>query len=177
MEAVPGCKRAVAEAIKILSSKGYEVVPFQPPDLDLVQEDFFRFMLADLGRNNLVRWKGEILDQSIEINNIVYKVPFWIRKTLGKLVFKYISPSMSRIAPCAHHFAGDLWNGIKDAEQRKEKILNAWKEAGVDVLICPGFLFPGNTFEKIDWKNKQFIFMIKQITLFILTCLNYHQSF
>ena len=148
MEAVPGCKRAVAEAIKILSSKGYEVVPFQPPDLDLVQEDFFRFMLADLGRNNLVRWKGEILDQSIEINNIVYKVPFWIRKTLGKLVFKYISPSMYRIAPCAHHFAGDLWNGIKEAEQRKEKILNAWNEAGVDVLICPGFLFPGNIFEK-----------------------------
>ena len=144
MEAVPGCKRAVAEAIKILSSKGYEVFPFQPPDLDIVQKDFFRFMLADLGRNNLVRWKGEILDQSIEMNNIVYKVPFWIRKTLAKLVFRFISPSMYKLADCAYHFAGDLWNGIKEAEQRKEKILKEWNKAGLDVLICPGFVFPGS---------------------------------
>ena len=81
MEAVPGCKRAVADAVKLLASKGYEVVHFQPPNLDVAQKDFFRFILADLGRNNLVRWKGEILDQSIEINNLVYKVPFFIRKT------------------------------------------------------------------------------------------------
>ena len=149
MEAVPGCKRAVAEAIKILSSKGHELVPFQPPDLDVVQEDFFRFMLADLGRNNLVRWKGEILDQSIEINNLVYKIPFWIRKSVAKFVFKFVSPSMYRLADCAYHFAGDLWTGIKKAEQRKEKILNAWKEAGIDVLICPGFLFPGNPMKNL----------------------------
>ena len=143
MEAVPGCKRAVAEAVKLLSTKGYEIVHFQPPDLDLVHRDFFRFILADLGRNNLVRWKGEILDQSIEINNIVYKIPFWIRKTVGKFILKFFSHSMARLCDCALHFTGDLWNGMKEAEDRKEKILNAWKEAGIDIVIGPGFTFPG----------------------------------
>ena len=143
MEAVPGCKRAVAEAVKMLSSKGHEVIHFQPPDLDIVQEDFFRFILADLGRNNLRRWKGEILDQSIEINNIVYKLPFWLRKSVAKCIFNVISPSMARLADCAYHFTGDLWLGIKEAEDRKENILNAWNEAGIDIVIAPGFKFPG----------------------------------
>ena len=125
------------------------MIHFQPPDLDLVQEDFFRFMLADLGRNNLVRWKGEILDQSIETNNLVFKTPFWIRKTIAKFLFRFISPSMYRLSDCAYHFTGDLWNGIKESEQRKEKILNAWKNAGIDVLICPGFAFPGDYFPNV----------------------------
>ena len=128
------------------------MIPFQPPDLDLVQEDFFRFMVADLGRNNLVRWKGEIVDQCNEINNLAYKVPFWIRKTVGRFVFRFISPSLYRLADCAYHFTGDLWNGLKASEQRKEKILNAWKKAEVDVLICPGFAFPGDYFE--DYPRK-----------------------
>ena len=33
-------------------------------------------MLADLGKNSLEVWKDEVLDQSIEVNNLVYKVPF-----------------------------------------------------------------------------------------------------
>ena len=144
MQAVPGCKRAVAEAVQMLSSKGFETVHFQPPNLDIVQEDFFRFILADLGRNNLVRWRNEILDQSIEVNNIVYKLPFWLRKSVAKFIFRFCSPSMERLADCALHFTGDLWMGIKEAEDRKEKILKAWKEADIDIVIAPGFTFPGN---------------------------------
>ena len=40
---------------------------------------FARFMLADLGKNSLEVWKDEVLDQSIEVNNLVYKVPFIFR--------------------------------------------------------------------------------------------------
>ena len=36
-------------------------------------------MLADLGKNSLEVWKDEVLDQSIEVNNLVYKVPFIFR--------------------------------------------------------------------------------------------------
>ena len=100
-------------------------------------------MLADLGRNNLVRWKGEILDQSIEVNNLVYKIPFFLRKSIFKCIFNLISPSMAHISDCALHFSGDLWNGIREAEDRKAKILKAWNDAGIDIVIGPGFGFPG----------------------------------
>ena len=143
MEAVLGCKHAVAEVVKMLTSKNNESIHFQPPDLDIVQEDFCRFIEAHFGRNNLRPWRGEILDQSIEINNIVYKLPFWPRKSVAKCIFNLISPSMARLADCAYHFTGDLWLGIKEAEDRKEKILNAWNEAGIDIVIAPGFTFPG----------------------------------
>merc|ERR1712110_1091184 len=83
-----------------------------------------------------------ILAPSIEINNIVYKLPFWLRKSVAKCIFDVISPSMARLADCAYHFTGDLWLGIKEAEDRKEKILNAWNEAGIDIVIAPGFTFP-----------------------------------
>ena len=149
MEAVPGCKRAVAEAVKLLSSRGYEVIQFQPPDLDIAQKDFFRYVLGDLGRNNLVRWKGEILDQSIEVNNIVYKIPFWLRKSVGKFILQFVSRSMTVLADCSYHFTGDLWNGIKETEARKEKLLKAWNQAGVDIVIGPGFIFPGENTDTI----------------------------
>ena len=90
-----------------------------------------------------MKWKGEILDQSIEVNNLVFKVPFFVQKIISKLIFKYVSPSMARVAGLGLSFTGDLWNGIKEAEDRKEKILNAWKDEGIDIVIAPGFTFPG----------------------------------
>ena len=149
LEPVPGCKRAVLEAVNILSAKGHDIVHFQPPDLDAVQRDFFNFVLADLGRNNLVRWKGEILDQSIEVNNLVYKIPFFLRKSIFKFIFNLISPSMAHIADCSLNFSGDLWNGIRDAEDRKAKILKSWNDAGIDIVIGPGFGFPGNNLSSL----------------------------
>ena len=136
----------MSEAVKVLSSKGHELVHFQPPHLVDIYKDFFRFLQADLGRNNLARWSGDVLDQSTVRNSRAYKVPFWLKKTLFKFIFKFVSPSLEQIIDCALPFSGDLWTGIKEAEDRKAKVLKAWNDAGVDIVIGPGFAFPGKQF-------------------------------
>ena len=140
--AVFGCQRAVRLASEMLRSKGFEVVHFQPPDLDEVFMDFFRFMLADSGKNSLEVWKGEILDQSIEVNNFVYQLPDMLRKKIFGKMIGLVSSSMGKISPLGLSFSGDLWNGLKAAEDRKVKILQKMKSLGIDVIIAPGFTFP-----------------------------------
>ena len=38
-----------------------------------------RFLSGDLGKTSLEVWKDEVLDQSIEVNNLVYKLPLILR--------------------------------------------------------------------------------------------------
>ena len=84
-------------------------------------------------------WKDEVLDQSIEVNNLVYKVPFCLRKTLFKLFFDLTSPAMAKVAPRGLNNSARLWKGLEECEARREAHLRAWVEQGIDVVIAPGF--------------------------------------
>ena len=140
--ATPGCKRAVKVAVDLLAAKGHTVVHYQPADMVELVKDFFRLILADLGANSLEVWKDEVLDQSIEVNNIIYKVPYAVRITVLNLLFNIFSPSMAKLAKCSLHVTADLWKGMKELDQRKTEFLNAWKEQELDILIAPGFVYP-----------------------------------
>ena len=59
-----------------MAAQGHEVVAFYPPNLGEFARDYFNFALADLGKLSLQDWEGEVLDQAIEGNRIVHKVPF-----------------------------------------------------------------------------------------------------
>ena len=63
----PACKRAVEVAIEALDAAGCEIVYFKPPNLEDVILFFFDHILADGGANSLEMWKGEILDQVIQL--------------------------------------------------------------------------------------------------------------
>jgi len=140
--AVPGCRRAVQVAVESLRSRGHEVVHFQPPHLTQLVRDFFNFMLADLGQTSLDVWKDEILDQSIEVNNLIYKMPFAIRKTLFKFLLDIFAPSMGKLADCGLHKTCDVWMANEEFQQRKADFLEAWQNQGLDVVIAPAMVAP-----------------------------------
>jgi len=96
-------------------------------------------MLADLGQNALEVWKDEVLDQSICVNNLVYKIPFCLRSTLFKYFFDLTSPSMAKVAAAGLNNAAHLMKGLEECEARREAHLRAWVEAEIDVVIAPGF--------------------------------------
>lgn len=90
----PACKRAVEVAIEALDSAGCEIVYFKPPHLETIIHFFFDHILADGGANSLEMWQGEILDQAIEVNNLVYKTPRWIKRLLAKPILALTSNIM-----------------------------------------------------------------------------------
>lgn len=99
-------------------------------------------MLGDAGKTHLEKWKGEILDQSIEMNNIVYQCPLFLRRTLMTWLVTKLTPTMGNLGKCGYTFTGDLWQGLIESDVRKTQILNEWRDAEIDVIIAPGFTFP-----------------------------------
>merc|ERR1711976_1024098 len=63
----PACKRAVEVAIEALDGAGCEVVYFKPPNLEVMINFWADHILSDRGANSLEMWKGEIIDQAIEM--------------------------------------------------------------------------------------------------------------
>ena len=49
------------------------------PDCKSIVIVVIRFLSGDLGTTSLEVWKDEVLDQSIEVNNLVYKLPLILR--------------------------------------------------------------------------------------------------
>ena len=58
---------------------------------------FVDHVLADGGANSLELWQGEILDQAIEVNNLVYKIPMWLKKLLFVPIFALTSNIMKNV--------------------------------------------------------------------------------
>lgn len=93
----PACKRAVEVAIETLDAQGCEVVFFRPPHIENMIDFFISHMLADEGVNSLELWKGEILDQAIEVNNLVYKTPRLLKWCLLLPLFSFFSKMMVKM--------------------------------------------------------------------------------
>ena len=93
----PACKRAVEVAIEALDAQGCEIVFFKPPHLENMIDFFISHMLADEGVNSLEIWKGEILDQAIEVNNLVYKTPRIFKWCLLLPLFAMFSKMMVKM--------------------------------------------------------------------------------
>jgi len=138
----PACKRAVEVAIEALDGAGCEVVYFKPPNLEVMMNFFFDHVLADGGANSLEMWKGEILDQAIEVNNFVYKVPMWLKKLLFKPIFALTSNIMKNVTTRGLLKTKDLWKSVEKLEGLTVDILSLWQQKEIDVIIAPGFVFP-----------------------------------
>ena len=147
---VPGCKRALSEALKRLDIAGHHIVHFEPPDLDKVVDQWFSHILADRGKNALREWEGEILDQSLETNKYILRCPIWLRKYALKVI-GLLSPLTARCAlqacsPTSVHLTHQFWDSIKTTDDRIQKILEKMNQEEIDIILAPGFVFPGTIF-------------------------------
>jgi len=138
----PACKRAVEVAIEAVSGAGCEIVYFRPPNLEVISHYFFDHMLADAGANSLPMWKNEILDQAIEVNNLVYKIPLWIRRNIIGPLLRLLSPIMSDVSSRGLTHSKDLSISLRKLDEIIHEILTTWQNQNIDVVIAPGFAFP-----------------------------------
>ena len=144
---VPGYKRALSDALKRAEIAGHQVVPFQPPDLDKAVDQWFCHVLADRGKNALQQWEGEILDQSIEVNQFVFKCPIWLRRIILNITGLF-SPLTARgaLAACSPRsvsLTAQFWDSMQTINERIAKILEKMNQEQIDVILAPGFAYPG----------------------------------
>ena len=84
--AIPSCRRAVREAVTLLQQSGHTLVKFEPPGLKELQYLYFHHSLADGGSNALKWLEGDVIDQSIQVNMLVWKLPKWFKDTVVRFV-------------------------------------------------------------------------------------------
>lgn len=139
--ATPGCRRAVREVVDKLHAAGHIVEQWRPPGLKELMEVYNEFMLADKGHHALKAWKGEVIDQAIEVNSINYKTPWLVKRLLSPLI-GLISKKSQQLFNAGPALSRDLWveNGKKDTTIYL--LTKEWEEKGFDVVLCPGFSFP-----------------------------------
>lgn len=106
-------------------------------------------MLADEGKTLLAAWKGDILDQSVLTNSLVYKVPMWLRKTVFKWLSSFVSPTFSRCFSLGENHSFGLWRSVKVSKDLRYQLVKEMDQAGVDVLLAPGFSGPGEDILRI----------------------------
>ena len=73
------------------------------------------------------------------------QIPMWVRKTLMKWVTWYISPLFSDSFSRGENYTVDLWRSVKETKGMAFQFVKEMDEAGVDVLLTPGFPGPGAT--------------------------------
>ena len=80
--------------------------------------------------------------QAIEVNNLVYKIPMWIKKCLFTPIFALTSKLMKNVATRGLLQTKDLWKSVEKLDGLAVEVLSLWQQKEIDVIIAPGFTFP-----------------------------------
>ena len=139
--ATPGCSRAVREVVDKLKEAGHEVIQWTPPGLFDAFLATVDFILADQGYHSLQAWDGEILDQAIELNAIVYKTPQLLKWLLSPIL-KFFSYRHHYIFTSGVKYSRDLWVTNAQKDRMTYDFMDAWNKEDFDALLCPAFSFP-----------------------------------
>ncbi|XP_023344205.1 fatty acid amide hydrolase 1 [Eurytemora carolleeae] len=139
--ATPGCKRAVREVTEKLEEAGHHVQEWKNRDHSEIANVFNEIMLSDGGYHSLAAWKGEILDQSIEMNVLRFKTPLFLHG-LVSFLSGLVSQKLKLLWDAGPIKTKDLWlvNGSKD--RLITEFVSDWNNHDFDIVICPGFPFP-----------------------------------
>ncbi len=140
----PAVKRAIAEGIEGLKSRGATVVELQPPNtLDLVKS-YFAIASADGGRDFRRLLKGSTLD--VEVARLVRlaALPRWSRPLVAMLALApFGKQKMASIFKASGpRSANSLWQLTYQAAKQVGQVFQSWDEAEVDVVLCPTHATP-----------------------------------
>ncbi|XP_070572442.1 vitamin D3 hydroxylase-associated protein-like [Ptychodera flava] len=140
---VPACQRAVTMTVEALKKAGHKLIPFQVPSFSETENDtagghVFTLLHADGNKLWFGHLEGEQVDKHIATqiaHTTVVSLKHWLKW-----------PFMSERMKTGYHSAagGDrktskLFSDYSKRNEYVSKFISAWKEAQIDVLLCPAF--------------------------------------
>ncbi|XP_072366783.1 fatty-acid amide hydrolase 1 isoform X2 [Scyliorhinus torazame] len=135
----PSMKRAVVETKQLLEEAGHTLVPFTHLRAQYAwNELILRGMGADGGATLVQRFKGDIIDPTLNDLFMIQKLPKLLKRIIGFL----LKPFCPRIAETCRYLSGvrsidELWKLHTAIEAYCEEYISKWKSANLDVLLCP----------------------------------------
>eukprot|EP00092_Neocalanus_flemingeri_P020758 GFUD01022493.1.p1 GENE.GFUD01022493.1~~GFUD01022493.1.p1 ORF type:complete len:590 (-),score=122.08 GFUD01022493.1:119-1888(-) len=148
--AASACKRAVHEVVKLLEDDGHEVVQWTPPMLPEMLDTFNKIIFADGGRHTLDILTNEILDDSIKELTYKYRCPSWL-KTFLRPIIGMFSKTLAFFFTAGPFSGSEAWTHNATMDTLIYQFTRLWQDAGLDVLICPGMVYPAFPPEHGHW--------------------------
>ena len=144
-DTAPACARAVREAAEAVRRAGHEVVEFKPLEMYKGSLSFVSLLSADGSLNGMVSGlEGEALHPSYSFLYRVASMPKLLRSLLAPLLRGVLGqPRTADMiqAGCAKS-TREYWQVVGERDRLRKQLLARWKEAGIDVLLCPGLAVP-----------------------------------
>ena len=139
--AAPSCKRAVHDVVKLLELDGHLVVPWTPPNLPKIRENFYNIVVDNSAKGILDVLKYEEVDPALNELTYIYILPLWLKRLMAPLIGLF-SKTLSKFFQSHPHSGEDVWRHNATRDNLTYEFTRSWESAGLDVVICPGLAHP-----------------------------------
>ncbi len=135
--------RGVEEAADILRARGCRVVPFSPPDVAGLIENYLGALSADGGRMMNAALDGGAIDDVLKPLVRLGKVPPTMRRGVARGVSLFGEARLARMLDSmGEKTVEELWRLTDRVRTYRSTLLDAMETAQIDVLLCPAFATP-----------------------------------
>lgn len=153
---VPAVRRALDEAKEALLAAGHEIVEFEyPPDTLRLISLYYAIISGDGGHHFLETLVGEPIDPSLQAFFLGLKMSPRMHRALSALLPSFISDT--RVTAIVDALGVKQARSLISLEGERVQAQHAfdrlWKQAGIDVLLCPPNAMPATPYDRFTELN------------------------
>ena len=135
--------RAVEVARAALSSAGCETVPFTPPDVASLFDQYLAAMSADGGEGLMEALRDDPVDPTLAPLLQLAKLPDAVRMGIARASKLGGQTSLSRMLNAmGRKSVRAFWGHIDALRRYRVELLDMMDAVGVDVILCPAYATP-----------------------------------
>jgi fatty acid amide hydrolase len=135
--------RAVHEASVALRDAGFEVKPFAPPGTREAAYRWLALMTADGAKTAWSKLEGSRAEPTLKPNQRLATMPEPARRLLARVMRAAGEGRTAELLEVVgEKTVTEAWKLVADARAYRLRFLEAMRDAGVDVLLCPPHATP-----------------------------------
>ncbi len=135
--------RGIEIARSALSAAGCETVPFTPPDVASLFDEYLAAMSADGGEGLLDALREDPIDPTLAPLLSLARVPDSVRKGMARAARLAGQGSLARMLDSmGAKTARAFWGHIDALRSYRVELLDMMDAVGVDVILCPAYATP-----------------------------------
>jgi fatty acid amide hydrolase len=140
LAASPPIARAVARAADALSSRGCEVIPFEPPGMRATIAAYLGALSADGGEGLLGALAGGEVDPVLEPLRRLARVPTHARRVVVGATRAFGQDGLAfMLGAMGEKSVAELWQLTDRLRTLRSGLLDAMESHGIDLLLCPPY--------------------------------------
>ena len=139
----PAIARGIDVARDALAAAGCQTVPFAPPDVASLLDDYLAAMSADGGEGLIEALREDPIDPTLAPLLSLARVPDSVRHAMARAAMLAGQSSVARMLnSMGRKTVRAFWGHIDALRQYRVALLDQMDAEGIDVILCPAYATP-----------------------------------